>query len=166
MNNYQSLYMDTRPKADAGTVSGVVIGISLFVSAWAGKKVLDEFYEIKLRPKLVQLFSRILRKSDFPQGKGLEYQQLVTFEDLGLTVVIRLLLNKENEIEESPNLLLSIHKLAADWIDKNGKKAPIHCYVVENGKSNIKPLFYSSLGEIKKEEREKVLRKVIGGNKP
>jgi hypothetical protein len=166
MKNNQSLYIDTRPTADAGTVSGVVIGVCLFVGAWVGEKLLDEFYEAKLRPRLVQLLSKILRKSNFPPGKGLEYQQLVTFEDLGLTVIIRLLLKQENEIEESLNLLLHTHKLAADWIEKNGKKAPIHCYIVENGKSNIEPLFYSSLEEIKKEEREKVLRKVIGGNKP
>lgn len=166
MKNNQALYIDTRPKADVGTVSAVVIGISLFVAAWAGQKVLDEFYELKLRPNLFRLLSKIFRRSNFPQGKRLEYQQLVTFEDLELTVIIRLLLKEEKEIEESLNLLLPIHKCAAEWIEKNGKKAPIHCYVVENGKSNIEPLFYKSLAEIKKEERYTVLRNLIGGKKP
>ena len=166
MKNKQTLYIDTRPTADAGTISGVVFGVSLFVSAWTGGKILDEFYDSKLRPAIVQLLSKMFKRSKFPQGKGIEYQQLVTFEDLGLTVVIRLLLKDENEIEESLKLFLPVHRSAAEWIEENGRKAPIHCYIVENGKSNIEPLFYGSLEEIKKEERNKVLKKVIDGKKP
>lgn len=162
----QSLLIDARPTADAGIVSGVVVGVCLFVGAWAGEKLLDEFYEAKLRPSLAQLLSKIFRKSNLPPGKGVEYQQLVTFEDIELTVVIRLLLKDDKEISDSLNLLLHIHNLAANWIKENGKKAQIHCYVVENGKSNVEPLLYGSLAEIQKEEREKVLRKIIGGKKP
>lgn len=161
MKTNKALYLNTRPTMDAGIVSGVAIGLCLFVGGWAGNKLLDEIYENKLREPLSRLLGAAFRKTNLPPNKRLEYQHVVTFEDIGLTILVRLLLNHENEVPESLNQMTHVHKLASDWIEKKGKGAPIHCYVVSDGKCNVEPLFYNSLEEVKHEERDRVIRKIM-----
>lgn len=162
MKSNKALYLNTRPTMDAGIVSGVAIGLCLFIGGWAGNKLLDEIYEEKLREPLFRLLGEAFRKANLPPNKRLEYQHVVTFEDIGLTILVRLLLNHENEIPESLNQMTHVHKLATEWIEKKGKGAPIHCYVISDGKCNVEPLFYSSLEEVKREERDRVIRKIMG----
>jgi hypothetical protein len=162
MKSNKALYLDTRPTMDAGIASGLVVGLCLFVGGWAGNKLLDEIYEEKLREPLLRLLRKTIQKANLPPNKRLEYQHVVTFNDLGLTILVRLLLNHEKEIPESLGQLVCVHNLASDWIEKNGKGAPIHCYVVADGKCNVEPYFYNSLAEIQREERAHVIRKIMG----
>lgn len=157
----KALHLDTRPTAGIG--SGLIVGLCLFVGGWAGNKLLDEIYE-KLREPLLRLLSKIFQKAKLPSNTRLEYQHVVTFNDIGVTVLIRLLLTQENEIRESLGQLVHVHELASDWIEKNGKGAPIHCYVVANGKCNVEPQFYNSLAEVQREERDCVISKIMGNH--
>lgn len=165
MQEHHALRLKWRFTAAGGIVSAAVIGVSFFIVNWAAKKALDEFYTQKLRDALVKTYSRILKKLNLPQGKGVEYQHLITLEEERVTVLIRIFLKTESEIEDSFDTLLAVHNSAADWIKKNGRKAPIHCYTIENGSVNVEPVFYKSLEEIKV-ERMKMARKWIGGKKP
>lgn len=162
MKANKALYIDTRPTMDAGLVTGAIIGLCVFVGAWAGNKLLDEIYEEKLKEPLHRLLSEAFNKANFPSNKRLEYQHVVTFNDIGLTILVRLLLNDKSEITESLGQMMHVHKLASEWIENNGKGAPIHCYVISDGKCNIEPRFYNSLDEVKREEREQVIKKIMG----
>jgi hypothetical protein len=162
MKSNKALYLDTRPTMDAGIASGLIVGLCLFVGGWAGNKLLDEIYEEKLREPLLRLLRKTFQKANLPPNKRFEYQHVVTFNDIGLTILVRLLLNHEKEIPESLGQLVHVHKLASDWIEKNGKGAPIHCYVVADGKCNVEPKFYNSLAELQREERDRVIRKIMG----
>ncbi|MCL4758156.1 MAG: hypothetical protein KJZ96_07385 [Rhodocyclaceae bacterium] len=162
MKSNKALHLDSRPTMDAGIASGLIVGLSLFVGGWAGNKLLDEIYEEKLRGPLLRLLSKIFQKAMLPSCKRIEYQHVVTLNDIGLTVLVRLLLSNEKEIPESLDRLAYVHKLASDWIEKNGKCAPIHCYVIADGRCNVEPNLYNSLAEIQREERGRVIRKIMG----
>ncbi|MEW8053271.1 MAG: hypothetical protein AB2809_23190 [Candidatus Thiodiazotropha sp.] len=162
MKSNKALHLDTRPTMDAGMVSGLVIGLCLFVGGWAGNKLLDEIYQEKLREPLLRLLREAFKNAKLPSNKRLEYQHVVTFNDIGVTILIRLLLDHEDEISESLEQMTHVHKLASEWIEKNGKGAPIHCYVVADSKCNVEPQFYNSLEEVKREEYDRVIRKLMG----
>ncbi len=160
-----ALKIDTRPTMDVGVISGLVIGLFIFVANWAGGKALDEFYDLKLKRPLGNFLKKAFHKAKLPNSKCLEYQHLVNIDDQGLSVLIRLMINSEAEIENSIDLLLQTHKNANQWINDNGKKARIHCYVIQGGNCNLEPMLYNSLSDIQGEEREKVIRKVLGKEK-
>lgn len=164
MKSNKTLYLNTRPTADAGIVSGMAIGLCLFVGGWAGNKLLDEIYEEKLREPLSRMLGKAFKKAKLPPNKRLEYQHVVTFKDIDVTILVRLLLNHENDIPESLGQMTHVHKLASEWVENKGKGAPIHCYVISDGKCNLEPLFYNSLEEVKHEECDRVIRNIIGGH--
>ena len=162
----RALQIDTRPTMDAGVISVLGIGLVLFVGNWAGNKLLDELYEQKLKEPVGKVLDKIFREKNVPENKSIEYQQLVSFDDIGVTILIRVPIGSRGEIKEALDSVLCVHKIAADWINEHGKSAEIHCYLLKDGSCNLEPMLYSSLAEIQVEERTKVIREMMGDRKP
>lgn len=166
LKSSKALNINMHPTMAAGSISILGIGLVLFVGNWGGNKLLDEIYESTLKEPVTNLLNKIFSESKIPKNKLIEYQQLVTFEDLDLTILIRLPVKRKEEISQSLGKLINIHKLAAEWINTNGRGAAIHCYLVENGTCNIEPVFYDSLEQIEQEGKTQVIRKIMKGKKP
>lgn len=63
LDNNPIFDFDGRATADVGITAGLVFGIIAFVGGWAGNKILDELYEIKMRPAIVNFFNQVNKVS-------------------------------------------------------------------------------------------------------
>ncbi|KAF2390794.1 hypothetical protein [Pseudomonas frederiksbergensis] len=151
--NIPSLKLDFRPKALGGLeVAGAVM---LFLGTCFAKKVFDEFYDRLLKRPVGEMVDMIIKKVKLPDHAYLEYRDIVYFEDIDTSVVIRLLL-KTTEGIDVDSLLLEGHKAAHEYLEAHGKKAEIHCHKIVDGKLDVNPGFFSSLDHIKASDREQL----------
>jgi hypothetical protein len=81
-----------------------------------------------------------------------------------LGVILRLRA-KEKDINKYENTLLQAHRNASAWVNANGKQAPIHAYLIENGKCNLEPMLYHSLEQmdeiVAKENSKRIIKKFL-----
>ncbi|WP_338802736.1 hypothetical protein V9L13_13345 [Pseudomonas sp. RSB 5.4] len=148
-----SLRLDFRPKALGGLeIAGTVI---LFLGTCFAKKVFDEFYDRLLKRPVGAMVDTIIKKVKLPDHAYLEYRDIVYFEDIDTSVVIRLLL-KTTEGIDVDSLLLEGHKAAHHYLEAHGKKAQIHCHKIVDGKLDVNPSFFTSLDHIKASDKEQL----------
>jgi len=129
----------------------------LFIGTCFGKKVFDEIYDRTLKRPIAQYLDKFFSMFSISDGKLLEYRDVIYFEDIDLVVVIRTLIDKNNTkaVEED---LLNGHRIAHAYVERNGKKADIHCHVVTNGRVSSEPLLFDSLEKIKEHDKADVKR--------
>jgi len=147
LESHPALYIDPHPKADAG-VAALIVGVAVFVAGWASEKILDQFFEKKLRDGVSNLINAILKKCDLNENQSIEFRHIVWYEDLELAVIIQLMVSNEDQLRENEQVLLQAHRNASSWVESHGKKSPVHSYVIESGKCNLEPALYNSLSEI------------------
>lgn len=148
--NNPTLYKHQAPTA----LSGIEIagGLAFFTAACFGTKVFDEFYDRLLKRPVGACIDTLLEKIKFQGNKLLEFRDVVYFEDLDVAVVVRVLTRTQGAkvIDED---LLEAHRLAHAYLSKNGKKAPIHCHRVVEGKVDPEPQLFISIESMRNEEK-------------
>ncbi|GAB3428069.1 hypothetical protein GCM10027395_13260 [Giesbergeria sinuosa] len=129
----------------------------LFIGTCFGKKVFDEIYDRTVKRPIAQYLDKFFSVFSIYDGKMLEYRDVIYFKDIDLVVVIRTLIDKNNTkaVEED---LLNGHIIAHAYVERNGKKAAIHCHVVTNGLVSSEPLLFDSLEKIKEHDKNIVKR--------
>jgi hypothetical protein len=155
-----ALHISRQITADATVVATLVVGVIVFISSWAGEKILDRFFEKKLQKAVNNLLSKIDRGSNFSEDQVIEYQHVVWYEDIELGVVLRLRV-KNSDTEKYNDALLQAHRCASSWINSQGRQAPIHAYIIEDGKCNLEPKLYQSLQHMEDEERRENRRRIV-----
>lgn len=149
------LSISTRPTASAtATAFGIVV---VFLCGYLAEKLSDEFYERIAKRPIGNLVSALLGKFGIPEGKYLEYRDIVCFEDSDAIVVIRVIFTEgvDCDVDQALNVT---HKIAHRQLVEGGKKAPIHCYKVVNGRVQDIPELFTSLEHIKNEEAAELMR--------
>lgn len=145
-NNIPSLFEESSPTALSGLE--IIGGVMAFTATCFAKKVFDEFYERLLKRPVGAYIDGLLEKLNIPDTKLLEFRDVVYFEDLDVAIVIRIL-TRTPEAHSIDNKLLEMHCIAHQYLSKNGKKAPIHCHRVVEGKVNAQPEFFMSLKDLR-----------------
>lgn len=156
----RELKLNTQPTACATTTALGVVGV--FLLGYLSEKVSDEFYERIGKRPVGRLVGALLEKFGIPERKHLEYRDIVCFNDSDVIVVIRLLVTENVPMDVDKSLSIT-HSIALRFLVENGKKAPVHCYKIVNGKIPNEPEFYLSLDHIDNEESAQV-RKARGFN--
>lgn len=164
-NNYEIknnpiFYINKTPTADAGLSTGLILGIITFVGGWSANKVLDELYEHKLKPAVIDFFKQVNENINSETTRMIEYQNMVWYKEYEILVMVRIKAKSAYEIEENFDVIIETHKHAMDWIKTNGKQANIHEYSIESGNVNVKPNLYNSLDQIQSEERDETIKKM------
>ena len=136
------LYKKPRPTALSGLE--IVGAIVAFTATCFATKVFDEFYERLLKRPVGACVDAVLEKLSIPGSKLLEFRDVVYFEDIDVAVVVRILTEKPGEQNINAQLL-EAHRVAHEYLSKNGRKAPIHCHRVLNGKIDAEPTFFISI---------------------
>lgn len=151
--NNPTLYKYQAPTALSGIE--IVGGVAFFTATYFGKKVFDEFYDRLLKRSVGACIDTLLEKISFQGNKLLEFRDVVYFEDLDVAVVVRILTRTQGAkvIDEQ---LLEAHRLAHAYLSKNGKKAPIHCHRVVEGKVDPEPQLFISIESMRNEEKAKM----------
>lgn len=147
--NNPTLYTHQGPTA----LSGIEIFACLtaFTASCIGKKVFDEFYDRLWKRPVGACIDTILEKVNIQGNKLLEFRDVVYFEDLDVAIVVRFL-TKTQCAKIIDAQLLEAHRLAYEYLSKNGRKAPIHCHRVVDGKVDPEPQLYMSINSMRNEE--------------
>ncbi|MFA7239587.1 MAG: hypothetical protein WC091_05690 [Sulfuricellaceae bacterium] len=129
----------------------------VFIGSCFAKKIFDEIYDRTLKRPIAAQLDKFFAKANVPEGKLLEYRDVVYFQDIQLVVVIRTLIDK-NDTKAVERDLIEGHHTAHAYIEKNGKKAAIHCHTVLNGKVSPEPFLFDSVAQIKEHDKANVCR--------
>ena len=151
--NNPTLYTHQRPTALSGI--DIVGGFAIFTATCFGKKVFDEFYDRLWKRPVGKCIDTLLEKINIQGQKLLEFRDVVYFQDLDVAIVVRIL-TKTQGAEIIDAQLLEVHRLAHEYLSKNGKKAPIHCHRVVEGKVDPEPQFYMSIESMRNEEKARM----------
>lgn len=151
--NNPTLYTYQRPTAISGIE--IVGGLALFTATYFGTKVFDEFYDRLLKRPVGKCIDTLLEKLNIQDDKLLEFRDVVYFEDLDVAIVVRIL-TKTQGAGMIDAQLLEAHRLAHEYLFKNGKKAPIHCHRIVEGKVDPEPQFYISIESMRNEEKARM----------
>ncbi|WP_404301145.1 hypothetical protein [Alicycliphilus denitrificans] len=149
-----TLYTHQSPTAFSGVE--IVGGLAVFTATCFGKKVFDEFFDRLWKRPVGKCIDTLLEKLNIQDHKLLEFRDVVYFEDLNVAIVVRNL-TKTQGAEIIDAQLLEAHSLAHEYLSKNGKKAPIHCHRVVEGKVDPEPQFYISIESMRNEERSRIM---------
>lgn len=148
-----ALYQNQRPVALAGVeLFGIVV---CFIGTCFAKKIFDEVYERTLKRPIGAQMDKFFATTTVPAGKAIEYRDVIYLEDIDLVVVVRALVEPESTALVQSNVLQA-HLVAHSYIEKNGRKAPIHCHKVAHGLVSLEPEFFNTLEEIKQHDRAQV----------
>lgn len=139
-----------RPRALSGLE--VIGGLLIFTCTCFGKKIFDEFYERLLKRPVGTCIDSLLVKCSFGKKKQIEFRDIVFYENIDLTVIIRVFVDKSNApiIEKQ---LLEAHRLAFAYVLKEGRQAPIHCHCVVDNKIDSIPELYDSMKQIQQHDK-------------
>ena len=139
--------IDKRAKA-LGLESAVAVGLILFVSSWLAKKILDEVYDIKLKP----IIRRAIQRADdiviFGDKKhSLIFLVGIYHQDKETLVLVALKAKDKAELLKDLEMINNVHAAARQMVEKSECLAPLHLYVVENGKVNVEPIHLTNMQE-------------------
>lgn len=141
--------LQTEPHPQMGAAAiAAMIGVLVFFGSWAARKVLDEFYEAKIRPKIKHIFESSDAKglSNNP-GKKWLFQLGVWYKEERVLVLLTLVGDSLNKILRQEHLLPTLHSHAVDWLIQHGTDSPVHLYIAEDGKANLEPLTFNHVTE-------------------
>ena len=144
------------PTADAGFLTTIAIGVVAFVGGWAGKKLLDEIYEAKLRPRIKPWLEK-LDSGLAPNAKEnpKQLQIGIWYEDRKVLVLVVIEADEYKDMIESEPLVSITHENAAKWIERNGVVSPVHVHVIKDGNINVEPMTFGSAEEYSMKNRKK-----------
>lgn len=151
--NNPTLYTQKSPTALSGIE--IVGALALFTATCFGKKVFDEFYDRLLKRPVGACVDTLLQKINIQDEKLLKFRDVIYFEDLDVAVVVRILTS--TQVAKSIDVqLLEAHRLAHEYLSKNGKKAPIHCHRVVKGIVDPEPQFFISIESMGIEDKARI----------
>lgn len=132
--------VDTRPKA-IGAESAAAVGILLFVGSWLASKVLDEIYDIKLKPIIRNLIHKADEIVIFGSKKrGLSFLIGIYHQDKQKLVLVALKCREKEDLIGNLELIRNVHLAARQNVDQPKYGAPLHLYIIESGEVNVEPI--------------------------
>ena len=139
--------VDKRPK-NLGFESAVAAGIVLFVGSWFAKKLLDEIYELKLKPAI----RRVIQKADEitvfrAKKRFLVFLVGVYYRDKEKLVLVALKTKDKAVLVRDLERIRDVHTSAYRKLTRPEYNRPLHLYVVENGQVNLEPIQLNNMQE-------------------
>lgn len=146
-----SLVQSERPRAlGAAEVAGAFV---VFIATCFGKKIFDEFYERLLKRPLAPFLDQLCRNEAVSAKGSVEIRDVVYLSDIDTTVVVRAVVTSETAAETA-RLFLQAHRVAHAYLVQHGRKAPLHCHTIGDGKVSIEPELFLSLEHLARAARE------------
>lgn len=136
---------DSRPKAIELPIAGIV-GVLLFLPGWFALKVLNEVYDIKIKP----VVRKVIEKADsievFASTKQFKVFTLEVFvEDRSVLIVLaakeKALHALIGAVEHLPDLLPQ----ALRFVEGHESKNEVHVYVLSEGQVNVVPSIHDNV---------------------
>lgn len=143
------LSVDSRPKGDGGVVLAGIVGVFAFFSTWLLKKVLDDFYEIKLRPSIRNALGAADEKLEGVNATKPKMLMVgISYSDRQILILIGIVGDSFEEILAAEHMIPAVHANAVLWAENNPSEFPIHLYIVDHGTSNVEPMLCHDLTSV------------------
>ena len=136
-------------------------GVTFYVARKAGKlvgkyfeKALDEGFDVVLKPRIRKLWKgldKMLIGANRKHDKA--FVVSVWYDELNVLVTVAIIGATFEDIVGQLELMHQIHTNALTWIVARGVSAPVHHYLLRDGKVNAEPLLF--------EREEEVLKQLI-----
>lgn len=144
-----ALYVNRSPQAMSGLeVFGVILG---FIGTCFAKKIFDEVYDRTLKRPVGAYLDSFFQKAKVPEGKAVEYRDVIYLEDIDLAVVIRAIATKETTVQVQTQVMHA-HRVAHAYIETHGRQAPVHCHKIIESQISAYPELFQNLKEIKRQD--------------
>lgn len=110
-----ALHLNRNPQAMSGLE---IFGVAFcFIGTCFAKKIFDEVYERTLKRPVGACLDRFLEKAKVPEGKAVEYRDIIYFEDIAVAAVIRALAAKETTAQVQAQVMHG-HRVAHAYIER------------------------------------------------
>ncbi len=141
-------------KQDTGATNlfGMASVFAIFVGTCFAKKIFDELYDRTLKRPISKFLDARLSRPGIRAGKVIEMRDVIHLADIETVVVIRALVDKSTA-EQMQTLLPQAYRVAHDYIERNGRKAAIHCHKIQGGRVDTQPELFDSLGQMQHADR-------------
>jgi hypothetical protein len=131
---------DARPKA-IGTETAAAVGILFFVGSWLVSKILDEIYDIKLKPIIRNLIQKADEIVIFGSKKrALSFVIGIYHQDKQKLVLVVLKSTDKEDFLSKIEMISNVHAAARQNVEQPKYEAPLHLYVIEDGEVNSEPI--------------------------
>ena len=128
--------------------------VVIFIGTCFAKKIFDEVYERTLKRPIGTYLDSIFKTGKLAKDAKIEHREIIHFEDIDLTVVIRAFVDEQTTLTIEQQILRT-HQVVHEYIERNGRKAPIHCYEIRDGALGLDPLLFQSLQDLKQNDAMK-----------
>ncbi len=123
-----------------------VFGVLLFLPGWFAIKVLDDLYEIKIKPKI----QNIIKKADdieiFKSSKKFFVHSLSIYhEELNVLVIVAAKEKGLDELYGSIEQLNNFTQVALHNLKVSPQKNQVHLYILTEGKINLVPFIHEDI---------------------
>ncbi len=123
-----------------------IVGVLLFLPGWFAMKVLDDLYEIKIKPKIQD----IIRKADdieiFKSSKQYFVHSLSIYhEELNVIVVVAAKEKGLDELHGSIEQLNNFTQVALNNLKNSPQENQVQLYILTEGKINLVPFIHENI---------------------
>lgn len=142
------LQLQPRPRMAAGAIVAGIGVLIVFVGSWAAKKILDEFYAIKIRPKLRKVLGApdAATLPNGPTNKWL-FQVGIWYDEEAVFILLTIVGDSLEDLLRQEHLIPLLHSHAVAWFSQHGAKSSVHLYIAEAGRANLEPLTFNHVME-------------------
>jgi hypothetical protein len=130
---------------------GAIIGIILFTAGWSAKKLLDEVYELKIRPHVRRLLgeadNKIPKKSSRSNCKY-AFMLAVWHDSIKRTVVAVCIGETFSGVLTSEQHVWKVHQNACELLTRDIQSKLILLYLITEGEFPERPLLFENMREV------------------
>jgi len=139
--------VDSRPKA-LGFEAAAAVGILLFVGSWFASKILDEIYDIKLKP----IIRNVIQKADEiiifgTRKRPLSFVVGINHQDIEKLVIVVLKTNEKGELLDKLEMIKNVHATARLNLEQAKYELPLLLYIIQDGRVNLEPIQLHNIQE-------------------
>lgn len=150
--DHKMFLLDTGAK-NIETFTVGVFGVLLFLPGWFAKKLLDEIYDLKLKPVVRKILKQANEIEIYASKKKYKTFTLsVYYKEYSTVVIVAVKERGLDELATSLDRIRAAHAAALATLQTSSSPEPVHLYLIKDGKVNVEPYmhktFASALGQI------------------
>jgi Holliday junction DNA helicase RuvB len=127
---------------------GAMVGVLVFVGAWGVKRLLDEVYELKIRPRVRKLLGEADQAAQLGSGQSGAFLFAVRYSSMDRTVVAIASGNTFAEVAANEQLIPEVHLQACGLLERDRQSEPVLVYLIGDGRFSSNPLLFKNIEQV------------------
>lgn len=136
------------PKALPGAVDAMV-GVMVFLGVWGIKRLLDDVYELKIRPRVRKLLGEADKTAQLSSGRSRAFLFAVSYGSAERTVVAIALGETLAEVAANEHFVPEVHLHAYELLERGDQQGrPVLAYLISDGRFSSEPLLFENIVQV------------------